>query len=490
MAADALPTDQLLLDIADYVDGYAVSSGAAYDAARYCLIDSIGCALEALDHPACVKLLGPVVPGASVADGARVPGTQFQLDPVTAAFDIACMVRWLDFSDTYVTTQTTHPSDDVGAILAVADYLSRAGISAGKPPLTVGAVLEAMIKAHELQGGLGAEIALSEYGIDHPLLTKAACAAVVAKLLGGSRAEIVAATSLAFFDGSLCVHRFGSNTGPRKSWAAADAASHAVRLAMMAVKGEPGYPQVLSHPKWGFCKTFLGGRELRHGGAFGSSVMENVIFKILCPVVIHAQSAVECALQLHPAVGARIDDIYSIMVTTHEQVLLKIDKRGPLRNAADRDHCLQYAVAVALLHGRLTAEDYEDEAAADPRIDGLRSRMTLSASPRYTESYLDPARRANPNALEIRFKDGTGAGPVEVEYPVGHPRRRREGIPLLIGKFEKNLARRFPPERQRSIAALCLDHERLMNTPVNEFTDLLAVESGCIAGAPAAMENA
>ena len=472
--ADVLPADQLLLDIAAYVDGYVVDSDVACDTARYCLMDSIGCALEALDHHDCVRLLGPTVPGTIVPGGARVPGTGFVLDPATAAFNIATMVRWLDFSDTWVAAQTTHPSDDVGAILAVADYVSRRNIAAGKTALTVGVVLEAMIKAHELQGGLGAKVELSKAGIDHPLLAKVACAAVVAKLLGGDRGQIVAATSFAFFDGGLCVHRFGSNTGPRKGWAAGDATSQAVRLAMMAVNGEPGYPQVLTHPKFGFSRIFLGGQEFV-SGPLGTQVMEGVLFKLLCPVVVHAQSAIECALQLHPAAQARLNDIATIKLAVHRETLDKIDKPGPLRNAADRDHCLQYAVAVALLHGRLTANDYEDDVAADPRIDQLRALMQVTEDPRYTKLLDDRASGANPNAIEIVFKDGTGTGLVEVEYPVGHPRRRKEGIPILIKKFETNLARRYAPERQRAISALCMDYERLARTPVNEFTDLLAV---------------
>jgi 2-methylcitrate dehydratase len=469
-----LPTDQLLLDIAEYVDTYVVDSVPARDTARYCLMDSLGCALEALDHADCARLLGPTVPGATVAHGARVPGTQFLLDPATAAFNIATMVRWLDFSDTWVAAQTTHPSDDIGAILAVADYLSRVNAAAGKPPLTVGTVLDSMIKAHELQGGLGAKIRLSESGIDHPFLAKIACAAVVARLLGGTREQIVAAASLAFFDVSLCVHRFGSNTGPRKGWASADSTSQAVRLAMMAVKGEPGYPQVLSQPQWGFNRTFLGGREFARG-ALGTAVMEGVLFKLLCPVVIHAQSAIECALQLYPAVRARLDDIAAIRIQVHIETFNKINKTGHLRNAADRDHCLQYAVAVALLRGRLTAHDYEDEIAADSRIDRLRALMQVTENPRYTRLMRDPVSGANPNAIEILFKDGTGSGLVEVEYPVGHPRRRAEGIPVLVRKFETNLARRFATGRRREIMALCLDHARLANTPVHVFTDLFAV---------------
>jgi 2-methylcitrate dehydratase len=475
--AGVIPTDPLLLEIADYVDGYAVEGGTAWNLARCCLMDSLACALEALDHPSCVNLLGPIVPGTTVPHGARVPGTQFVLDPVKAAFDIACMVRWLDFSDTWVTTPTTsHPSDDVGAILAVSDHVSRARAAEGGPPLLVKDVLEAMIKAHEIQGVLGGELALVEHGIDHPFLAKLAVAAVVAKLLGGTRAQIANAVSFAFFDASICVHRYDSNTGPRKGWAAADATSHAVRLAWMAVKGEPGYPQAFSHPQWGFSKSFLGGEAPARATPFGTMVMENVFFKLLVPVVIHAQSSIECALQLHPLVKDRVDDIAEIRVATHRITLQKIVKTGPLRNSADRDHCLQYAIAVALLHGRLTAEDYEDEVAADPRIDRLRGLMNVSENPRYTTLYRDPKVRANANAIEVRFRDGTGSGLVEALYPVGHSSRREEGIPLLVRKFEQRVARRFP-KRKDAILALCLDHARLMAMPVHEFSDLLVAES-------------
>lgn len=473
-SAQDLTPDQVLLDVAKYVDSYVIDSSIARDTARYCLMDSLGCALEALDHPDCAKLLGPIVPGTVVPHGARVPGTQFVLDPVTAAFNIAALVRWLDFSDTWITAQTTHPSDDIGAILAVADYVSRVNVAAGRPALTMGAVLDAMIKAHELQGGLGAKIRLSESGIDHPLLPKIACAAVVAGLMGGTREQIVAATSLAFFDVSLCVHRFGSNTGPRKGWGAADSTSHAVRLAMMALKGEPGYPQVLSQSKWGFEKSFLGGREFA-AGELGTAVMEGVLFKILCPVVIHAQSAIECALELHAEARARMPEIAAINIDVHVETFNKINKTGPLRNAADRDHCLQYAVAVALLHGRLTANDYADDVAADPRIDQLRARMQVTEEPRYTALLRDRAIGANPNAIEIVYRDGSRSRRVEVEFPVGHPRRRAEGIPLLIRKFGVNLARRYAPDRQREIMKLYLDGPRLAATPVNDFTDLMAV---------------
>ena len=473
-APAALPYDPLLIEIADYVDRCAVTSERAFETARYCLIDSIACALEALNDPHCTRLLGPVVPGATLEQGARVPGTNFRLDPVTAAFNIACMVRWTDFSDTWVAAQTSHPSDDVGAILAVTDYVSRARMAGGKPPLTLRDVLEAMIKAHEIQGVLGLGQGLNPYGIDHPLLVKVAVAAVTTKLLGGTRDQIMAATSLAFFDPPLCVHRFGSNTGPRKGWAAAEAGSHAVRLALMTVKGEPGYPQVLSHPKWGFCKTRMGGAEFRRGGEFGTMVMENVIFKIMGPVVIHAQSSIECALELSARVRGRLDDIAGIHLFTHQRTLETIDKKGPLRNPADRDHCLQYAIAVSLLRGKLTAADYEDEAAADPRIDRLRELMTVRESPAYTARYNDPVQRANPNGIEILFKDGSSTGLIERDNPVGHPSRRSDGIPLLIKKLSERVAQRYPAPQQQKIGDLCCDHQRFMDVAVPAFTDMLA----------------
>jgi len=469
----AIPYDPLLIEIADYVDGYVIRSERAFETARYCLIDSIACALDALDDAACTRLLGPVVPGATVAAGARVPGTHYLLDPISAAFNIGAMVRWTDFSDTWVAAQTSHPSDDAGAILAVADHVSRARTADGMP-LTMRTVLEAMIKAHEIQGVLGLGQSLNPYGIDHVLLVKIACAAVTTKLLGGTREHIMAATSLAFFDAPLCVHRFGSNTGPRKGWAAAEAASHAVRLALMAVKGEPGYPQVLSHPQWGFCRTRMNGAAFERGGAFGSMVMENVIFKIAGPVVIHAQSSIECALELSPLVRERLDAVASIRLFTHQRTLETIDKTGPLRNPADRDHCLQYAIAVSLLRGKLTAADYEDASAADPRIDRLRALMTVTEDPRYTTRYFDPALRANPNGIEILFKDGTGTGLVEHDNPLGHPSRRTEGIPRIITKLSARLEKYYPPRQQRQILELCLDQRRFLEATVPDFTDCLA----------------
>lgn len=470
---EALPIDPLLLQIADYAATYAVASVPAYDAARYCLLDSLACALEALDHAECTRLLGPVVPGAEVKLGARVPGTPWLLDPIKAGFDIATAVRWLDLSDTWTSKQTTHPSDDIGAILAMCDYLSRSAVAAGRTPLAMRTMLEAMTKAHELQGALGAHMAITTFGIDNVFLTKLACAAVLTPLLGGDRARTANAVSLAFFEPSLCVHRFGSNTGPRKGWAGADATADAARFAMMAAGGEPGYPQVLSHPVWGFDRHFLGGKSLQLG-ELGERVIQGVQYKFY-PAVVHVQSQVECALRLHSLVKDRLEDIASIDIQTHREPLAKISKTGPLRNPADRDHCLQYSVAIALLFGRLRAHDYEDEVAADSRIDRLRSLMQVRENKAYTVMFDDPARRANPASIEVRFRDGGSSGKVEVEYPAGHASRRAEGLPLVEAKFRAALALRFPAAQQQRIVALALDHDSLMRAPVHEFTELFAI---------------
>jgi 2-methylcitrate dehydratase len=470
-----LAPDPALVRIADYICTYEVTSTLAIETAAHCLVDSLACGLEALNFTDCTKLLGPEVAGSIVPNGARVPGTSFQLEPATAAFDLSCMLRWLDFSDTFIATQTCHPSDDIGAILAVADHLSRVRAASGKPPFTVKQVLELMVKAHEVQGVLGMQNALGAHGIDHSLLVRIACSGVVARLMGGSRSEVVNAISLAFFEPSLCIHRFGSNTGPRKGWASADSASQAVRFATMAVKGEPGYPNVLTHPKWGFEKTFMGGTAFVADLPFGSQVMEGVLFKIAGPVVIHAQSAIECALRLHGKVDGRLNDIERIEIESHARTLSAIDKKGPLRNAADRDHCLQYAVAVALLHGRLTASDYEDGVAADPRIDRLRELMHVRENAEYTKAFTDPQRRQNPNSMQVYFRDGTCTEHVKVEQPLGHPARRAEGIPLLIEKFRRSVNSRFAPAQAERIFGICLDRERLMKMPVHEFTDAFAV---------------
>ena len=467
--------DKVLTDIADYVCDYRIRSREAYATARLCLLDTLGCGLEALEYPACTKLLGPVVPGAALPNGARVPGTPYQLDPVTAAFNIGAMNRWLDYNDTWLAAEWGHPSDNLGGILASADWLSRTRLAQGRKPLLVQDVLTAMIKAHEIQGIIALENSFNRVGLDHVVLVKAATTAVVTHMLGGSRDEIVNALSNAWVDGqSLRTYRHAPNTGSRKSWAAGDATSRAVRLALMALKGEMGYPSALTAKTWGFYDVLFKRRPFKLARPYGSYVMENVLFKISYPAEFHAQTAVEAAIRLHPQVRERLDDIKRVVITTHESAIRIIDKKGPLANPADRDHCIQYMAAIGLTRGGLTAADYEDEAAADPHIDRLRSKMTCVENRQWSRDYLDPAKRSIANALQVFFNDGSKTEKVAVEYPLGHRRRRREGIPQLEAKFRVNLARRFPPKQQQAILALCLDSRRLAATPVNEFVDLFA----------------
>jgi 2-methylcitrate dehydratase len=468
--------DQVLVDIADYVTHYRIESAEAYDTARLCLIDTLGCGLEALGYPACTKLLGPVVPGTVVPHGARVPGTQFQLDPVQAAFNIGAMIRWLDFNDTFLAAEWGHPSDNLGGILATADWLSRTAVAHGKRPLLMRDVLTGMIKAHEIQGVIALENSFNRVGLDHVVLVKVASTAVVSGLLGLSHDEIVNALSLAWVDGqALRTYRHAPNTGARKSWAAGDATSRAVRLALIARTGEMGYPSVLTAKTWGFYDVSFKGQQFRFQRPYGSYVMEHVLFKISFPAEFHAQTAVECAMQLHPLVKNRLAEVKKITIRTHESAIRIIDKKGPLNNPADRDHCIQYMVAVPLIFGRLTAADYEDDVAADPRIDELRAKMECVEDKQFSKDYLDPQKRSIANGITVEFADGSKAGEVVVEYPIGHRRRRKEGIPLLLAKFETNLARRFPPRQQEAILAACADHAKLEATPVNEFVDLFVI---------------
>jgi len=468
--------DEVLVAIADYVSGYTVTSKEAYETARHCLLDTLGCGLEALSYPACTKLLGPIVAGTVVPNGAKVPGTQFQLDPVQAAFNIGAMIRWLDFNDTWLAAEWGHPSDNLGGILATADWLSRTAVAAGRQPLTMVAVLTAMIKAHEIQGVIALENSFNRVGLDHVVLVKVASTAVVAQMLGLSHGEIVDAVSQAWVDGqSLRTYRHAPNTGSRKSWAAGDATSRAVRLALMVAKGEMGYPSVLTAKTWGFYDVSFKGKPLLVSRPYGSYVMENVLFKISYPAEFHAQTAVECAMALHPKLATRLDAIRRITIRTHESALRIIDKKGPLSNPADRDHCLQYMVAVPLIFGRLTAADYEDGVASDPRIDALRARMECVEEPQFSKDYLDPEKRSIANAISVEFDDGSRLDEVVVEYPIGHRRRRREGIPLLLEKFRINLARRFPAKQQQAILDLVQDPERLAATAVHAFVDLLVI---------------
>ncbi|MGV8960602.1 MAG: bifunctional 2-methylcitrate dehydratase/aconitate hydratase [Stenotrophomonas sp.] len=470
------PWDTVLVDIVDYVQHYRIDSPLAFETARLCLIDSLGCALEALEYPACTRLLGPLVAGTVVAHGARVPGTAFELDPVQAAFNLGAMIRWLDFNDTWLAAEWGHPSDNLGGILAVADWLSRSRIAAGQPPLAMHTVLEAMIKAHEIQGCLALENSFNRVGLDHVLLVKVATTAVVAGLLGLDRARMMAALSLAWVDGqSLRTYRHAPNTGSRKSWAAGDASSRGVRLALMAQAGEMGYPTALSAPVWGFYDVSFGGRPFTFQRPYGSYVMENVLFKISYPAEFHAQTAVEAAMTLHArlaAAGRTVQEIRKVTIRTQQACLRIIDKRGPLDNPADRDHCIQYMVAVPLIFGRLTAADYEDAVARDPRIDPLRAKIVCIEEPRFTADYLDPHKRSIANALQVEFEDGSALDEVVVEYPIGHRRRRDEGIPLLRDKFERNLARRLSASQQARILATSLDPEKLGAMPVNAYVEL------------------
>jgi 2-methylcitrate dehydratase len=469
------PYDQVLVDIADYVSSYTIESDLAYVTARNCLIDTLGCGLEALEYPACTKLLGPVVPGTIVPNGAKVPGTAFQLDPVHAAFNIGAMIRWLDFNDTWLAAEWGHPSDNLGGILAVADWLSRTAVAGGKAPLTMRAVLTAMIKAHEIQGCLALENSFNKVGIDHVIFVKVASTAVVAQMLGLSRSQILDALSLAWVDGqSLRTYRHAPNTGSRKSWAAGDATSRAVRLALMVRAGEMGYPSVLTAKGWGFYDVLFRGRPFTFQRPYGSYVMENVLFKISYPAEFHAQTAVEAAMALRAkllAAGKSAEGIRSIELRTHEACLRIIDKKGPLNNPADRDHCVQYMVAVPLIFGHLTASDYEDSFAADLRIDALREKMLCSEEPAFTADYHDPEKRSIANSLTLTLNDGSTFTET-VEYPLGHRRRRSEGIPLLEAKFRTNLGRRFATERKQTILQASLEQQTLERMPVQEYVDL------------------
>lgn len=474
--------DQVIVDIANYVMDYDINSAEAYDTARYCLMDTLGCGFEALDYPACTKVLGPVVPGTVVPNGAKVPGTNYQLDPILAAFNIGAMIRWLDFNDTWLAAEWGHPSDNLGGILAVADYISRKNVVEGKAPLTVKDVLTAMIKAHEIQGVMALENSFNRVGLDHVILVKLASTAVVTKLLGGNRQDVINAVSNAFVDGqSLRTYRHAPNTGSRKSWAAGDATSRAVRLAWITLQGEMGYPSALTAKTWGFYDVLFKGNQFKFQRPYGSYVMEHVLFKISFPAEFHAQTAVECAFALNTQVGSRLQtieqiaQIEKIVITTHESAIRIIDKKGPMNNPADRDHCIQYMTAIGLLKGNLTAQDYEDEAAADPRIDALRDKMECVEKTEYTRDYLDPEKRSIANAIQIFFKDGSSSENIAVEYPIGHRRRRAEGIPELIKKFKINLARRFDAQKQAEILGLCADQKKLEITPVNQFVDLLVV---------------
>ena len=466
--------DQPLVDIADYVCSYEVDSDLAYETAHYCLMDTLACGFQALDYPACTKLLGPVVPGATLAGGARVPGTSYELDPVLAAFNIGAMNRWLDFNDTWLAAEWGHPSDNLGGILAVADYLSRQARAAGKDPLTMKDVLAAAIKAHEIQGVLALENSFNRVGLDHVLLVRVASTAVVTRMLGGDRDTVLNAVSNAWIDGcSLRTYRHAPNTGSRKSWAAGDATSRAVRLALIAMTGEMGYPSALSVKSWGYYDVLFKGNAFKFQRPYGSYVMENILFKISYPAEFHSQTAVEAAMTLHPLVKDRIEEIEKVVIETQEAGVRIIDKTGPLDNPADRDHCIQYMVAVPLIFGRLTAADYEDSVASDPRIDALRGKMSVQENKQYTKDYFDPELRYIGNAVQVFFKDGSSTDRIEVHFPIGHRERREEGIPVLKQKFVDSVSPKLAARQWAELNVLCSDRDKLAATPVDDFMALL-----------------
>jgi 2-methylcitrate dehydratase len=457
--------DPLLLEIAEYASAFPITSELAYETAHYCLMDTLACGFLALKYPACTKLLGPVVPGATLSGGARVPGTAYELDPINAAFNIGAMVRWLDFNDTWLAAEWNHPSDNLGGILAVADYLSRAGKA-----LKIRDVLTAMIKAHEIQGVLALNNSFNRVGLDHVLLVRVASSAVVTALLGGTREQIVNAVSNAWIDGgALRTYRHAPNTGSRKSWAAGDATSRAVRLALFALKGEMGYPSALSAQTWGFEDVLFKGKPLTLERPLGSYVMENVLFKISYPAEFHGQTAVEAAIALHTEIGAKLQAIERVLIETQEPGARIIDKTGPLANPADRDHCIQYMVAVALIFGRLTAADYEDDIAQDPRIDALRAKMQVKENATFTAQYYAPDQRYIGNAVQVFFEDGTCTARVQVDVPLGHRQRRAEGLPLLVKKFAASVAAHFPAKQAESIKSLFADRKALAAMPVSNF---------------------
>ena len=469
--------DDVLVKIADYVLNKDIESSEAYNTARNCLMDTLGCGLLALTFPDCKNLLGPYIEGTQVPGGVRVPGTKHVLDPVKGAWDIGAIIRWLDFNDTWLAAEWGHPSDNLGGILAAADYLSQKNLVEGKEPLSMKDVLTNMIKAHEIQGVLALENSFNRVGLDHVVLVKVASTAVISSMFGLNKDQTIDALSQAWVDGqSLRTYRHAPNAGPRKSWAAGDATSRALQLVLLTQKGQIGYPSVLTAPTWGFYDVQFKGNSFSLPRDFDSYVMENVLFKISFPAEFHAQTAVEAAVILHEQVKDKFDEIEKILITTHESAIRIISKEGILNNPADRDHCLQYMTAIGLLKGDLVAEDYEDDVASDPRVDQLREKMFIEEDNRYSQEYLEADKRSIANSIQIFFTDGSSTEKIEVEYPIGHRRRREQGIPLLVEKFERNLATQFSDQRCQEILSLCLDQESLETTSVPEFMNLFIAE--------------
>ena len=461
--------DDLILKIANYVHDYEIKNDEAINTAKYCLMDTIGCGLLALTFPECKSLLGPHIEGTEVPNGVRVLGTNYKLDPIKAAWDNGAIIRWLDFNDTWLAAEWGHPSDNLGGILSAGDYISQ---NFPEKEITVKDIIFSMIKAHEIQGVMALENSFNRVGLDHVLLVKIASVAVISVILGLSKEQTIDALSQAFVDGqSLRTYRHAPNAGPRKSWAAGDATSRAMQLVWLTKKGQIGYPSAITAPIWGFQDVLFKGKNLVLKQEFESYVMENVLFKISFPAEFHAQTAVEAAVKLHPTIKDKFDEIEKIKIITHESAIRIISKKGKLNNPADRDHCLQYMIAVGLLKGNLVAEDYEDDVASDPLLDQLREKMEVEENKKFSEDYLDPAKRSIANSLQIFFKDGTSTDVEEVHYPIGHKNRRSEGIPILISKFERNLSTQFSNQHASEIMSLFEDDERLFNLPVSEFVD-------------------
>ena len=461
--------DDLILKIANYVHDYEIKNDEAINTAKYCLMDTIGCGLLALTFPECKSLLGPHIEGTEVPNGVRVLGTNYKLDPIKAAWDNGAIIRWLDFNDTWLAAEWGHPSDNLGGILSACDYISQ---NFPEKEITVKEIIFSMIKAHEIQGVLALENSFNRVGLDHVLLVKIASVAVISVILGLSKEQTIDALSQAFVDGqSLRTYRHAPNAGPRKSWAAGDATSRAMQLVWLTKKGQIGYPSAITAPIWGFQDVLFKGKNLVLNQEFESYVMENVLFKISFPAEFHAQTAVEAAVKLHPTIKDKFDEIEKIKIITHESAIRIISKEGKLNNPADRDHCLQYMIAVGLLKGNLVAEDYEDDVASDPLLDQLREKMEVEENKKFSEDYLDPAKRSIANSLQIFFKDGTSTDVEEVHYPIGHKNRRSEGIPILISKFERNLSTQFSNQHASEIMSLFEDNQRLFNLPVSEFVD-------------------
>ena len=472
--------DEVIAEIAAYACRRGeVGSDEAFDTARLALMDSVGCAFLALGYPACRDFLASEESYGESVENVPVPGTQYSKPASAAAFDITAAIRWLDFNDTWLANEWGHPSDNFGAILAAAHRVAKTGTSRVQISPTVRDVLEIAIRAYEIQGVIALDNAFNRVGIDHVLLVKVASTAVAAALYSDNDEEIVAsAVSHAWLDATLRTYRHAPNTMSRKSWAAADATSRGLTLASFAVRGMPGCHSALTAPQYGFQDVWFNGQAVTLQRAFASYVMENVLFKVQYPAEFHGQTAVEAGVALHHEVADRLDEISSIEIRTQGPAIRIIDKTGTLNNPADRDHCIQYMTAIALMNGNVTSDDYEDEAASDPRIDILREKMLISERPGYSREYLDPDLRSIANAVQVHFNDGTSTREVEVRFPVGHRQRRSEAIPLLNNKFSDNLSLTFGESKfAQRVASLFDDLERIDEISIIDFMNALSLKT-------------